>query len=241
MVKIYLCPDKCSGRLRSDYSLLLDILLDAVPVYTAVNHQIPITFLHKTRLIFKSGPKRETEMRTTDPMPGAADEKCAYMSVSVSVWRGWRVEFVSLYSVNTFLLQSGTALLSLQQHFHPSRVFIGSKIGYWCIFISLASTRGRSFSWISSKTGWKSFAMIKCHDCRITKAMVIVLKGLLCCKWIYQSFLCIGAWRRTLEGLFKSLLLLDDYLSSLKSQPSKNYEKWKIALKLFRNDTFCTF
>lgn len=61
VVKIYLCPDRCVGRPGSDYSLLPDILLDAVPVYTAVNHCLPITQLHKTRLEFKSGPKTETE------------------------------------------------------------------------------------------------------------------------------------------------------------------------------------
>lgn len=114
VVKIYLCPDKCSSRLQSDYSLLLDILLDAVPVYTAVNHQIPITFLHKTRLVFKSGPERETEMETTEPMPGGADWMCACMSVCVYVWRGRRVEFVSSYNAYPVLLQSGTAPQSLQ-------------------------------------------------------------------------------------------------------------------------------
>lgn len=61
VVKIYLCPDKCSSRLQSNYSLLPDILLDAVPVYTAVNHWLPITVLHKIRLVFKSGPKRERQ------------------------------------------------------------------------------------------------------------------------------------------------------------------------------------
>lgn len=59
VVKIYLCPDKFSSRLQSDYSLLPDILLDAIPVYTVVNHRLPITVLHKTRLVFKSGHKNE--------------------------------------------------------------------------------------------------------------------------------------------------------------------------------------
>ncbi len=75
VVKIYLCPDKCSSGLQSDYSLLPDILLDAVHVYTAVNHQLPITFLHKTRLVFKSGSKRERQSQgQLNPCLGALTE-----------------------------------------------------------------------------------------------------------------------------------------------------------------------
>lgn len=35
--------------------------------------------------------------------------------------------------------------------------------------------------------------VIKSHEWKITTAAVTVLRGLLCCKWIYQSLLCIGA------------------------------------------------
>lgn len=55
--------------------------------------------------------------------------------------------------------------------------------------------------------------MIKCHDCRIIKEVVIVLRGLLRWKWIYQSFY-LGAW--WMLALFKSLMLLDNYFSSSK-------------------------
>ena len=115
VVKIYLCPDKCSSGLQSDYSLLPDILLDAVPVYTVVNHRLPITSLHKTRLVFKSDSKRETETGTTEPMPGGADWMCACLSVCLCLRGGGRgVEFVSSFNAYSILLQSGTAPLSLQ-------------------------------------------------------------------------------------------------------------------------------
>lgn len=74
--------------------------------------------------------------------------------------------------------------------------------------------------------------MIKCHDCSITKAVVIVLRGLLCCKWIYQSFLCIGAWRQIVEAQPKSFLVLDDYLSSSNSQPFKELRKMKNCFEM---------
>lgn len=102
VVKIYLCPDKCGSRLQSDYSLLPDILLDAVPVYTAVNHRLPITFLHKIRHIFKSGPRRETGTRITEPVPGGADWMCAFIRVCVCVCvcvEG--AQFVSLCNANS--------------------------------------------------------------------------------------------------------------------------------------------
>lgn len=57
------------------------------------------------------------------------------------------------------------------------------------------------------------WVMIKCHDCRIIKEVVIVLRGLLRWKWIYQSFY-LGAW--WMLALFKSLMLLDNYFSSSK-------------------------
>lgn len=104
VVKIYLCPDKCSSRLQSDYSLLPDILLDAVPVYTAVNHQLPITFLHKTRLVFKSAPKRERQRR------GRLNQ-CLGRWLNVCMHGCVSVEFVSSYNAYSILLQSGTAPL----------------------------------------------------------------------------------------------------------------------------------
>lgn len=35
--------------------------------------------------------------------------------------------------------------------------------------------------------------VIKSRECKTTPAAVTVLGGLMCCKWIYQSFLWIGA------------------------------------------------
>lgn len=158
-------------------------------------------------------------------MPAGADWMCACLSVylRVSVLRGWGVGGNLFLRIMLIPFYCKVALL----HYPCNSAFmlagfsLAQKVGYWNIFISLCSTEEPkvSFEYGPKQDERVGYAMIKCHDCRITKAVVIVLRGLLCCKWIYQSFLCIGAWRRILEAPLKSLLLLDDYLSSSKSQP----------------------
>lgn len=48
-------------------------------------------------------------------------------------------------------------------------------------------------TWRVQKNKAIRHVVIRSHECKITTAAVTVLRGLLCCKWIYQSFLCIGA------------------------------------------------
>lgn len=130
VVKIYLCPDKCSGGLRSNYSLLPDILLDAVPVYTTVNHRLPITFLHKTRPVFKSQGRGQLKI-----CPG-----CVRVG-----WGGARgeAELVSsfnAYSIFLFIFFWGENYRCSGAHV-PARVSPPSKVGRSNVSISLSSTK----------------------------------------------------------------------------------------------------
>lgn len=114
MVKIYLCPDKCSGGLRSNYSLLPDILLDAAPVYTTVNHRLPITFLHKTRPVFKSQGRGQLKI-----CPGCAR---VFLCVTEVGPRGRRNLFHHLMLIPFFLFFSffckttAAAVLTFPRH-----------------------------------------------------------------------------------------------------------------------------
>lgn len=195
MVKIYLCPDKCSSGRPSNYSLLADILLDSVPVYTAVNHPLPITAPHKTGPVFKSEGRGQLEIR---PL-GARMFSPVWLRLG-GVEGVWGRSLFHHLTLVPFRMR-GTAR-------PPPAVFTAARKLAAEIFPLV----------FSQQTGWEvslvrhpkrddgvRFAVIKCHDCKITKARVsvggvIVLGGLLCCKWIYQSFLCIGARRRLSEA-----------------------------------------
>lgn len=122
VVKIYLCPDKCSSVLQRGYSLLPDMLLVAVPVYTAVNHQLPITFLHKTRLVFKSGLQKRDGDATIGPMPGAPGLHSYFSLMHVCVQYlllqsctaklDWKVCFQKTFINFSFLLKKSSFLLT---------------------------------------------------------------------------------------------------------------------------------
>lgn len=60
--------------------------------------------------------------------------------------------------------------------------------------------------------------VIKRHECNITKAGLTVLGGLLCSKCVHQSFLCIGAWRGTLEASVYVLVTDGTIITILKKE-----------------------
>ena len=167
VVKIYLCPDKCSSGLESDYSLLPDILLDAVPVYTAVNHRLPITSLHKTRLVFKSGHKktdRDGERRTYACGRWLNVYMHEYVCVCVCEGvGGWnlflRIMLVPFYcKVAPFhYLYAIGRPRRLGSHW-PKKLATGI---FSLVFLRWKKER-KSFSWISSKHTME--LVIMCHD-----------------------------------------------------------------------------
>lgn len=171
-MKIYLCPDKFSSRLQSDYSLLPDILLDAIPVYTAVNHRLPITFLHKTRLVFKSGHKNEGRRwdNWTQASLRALTEH-EHSSVCASVFVESPICFLTY-----FLLSKGDigppSILSHYFFLKRFSLIQNTHTDYFCSF------KKESPKFILLKSTTKE---------TLTNAMlywVTILWGLLCFKWI---------------------------------------------------------